>query len=226
MLDVITAEATRSETIGRLTDEAFTALHAAGLFGLLIPRCFGGLEAGAVEALETLEMLCAADGSTGWIVMACNVGTGTAATYLPDAGAKAVFGEHIPVIAGQGAPRGRAVADGDGYRLSGQWSYGSGLLHAEYLHTGGMLFENGKPSRALTFIVPVKQVNFLGNWDVVALRQPQRRLCTGQRLCAEGLYPFAQHAGAPSRQQRLSHGDGRINPSGARVSRLASPGAF
>jgi indole-3-acetate monooxygenase len=170
VLDVITAEATRSETIGRLTDEAFTALHAAGLFGLLIPRCFGGLEAGAVEALETLEMLCAADGSTGWIVMACNVGTGTAATYLPDAGAKAVFGKHIPVIAGQGAPRGRAVADGDGYRLSGQWSYGSGLLHAEYLHTGGMLFENGKPSRALTFIVPVKQVNFLGNWDVVGLR--------------------------------------------------------
>jgi indole-3-acetate monooxygenase len=114
VLDVITAEATRSETIGRLTDEAFTALHAAGLFGLLIPRCFGGLEAEAVEAPETLEMLCEADGSAGWIVMACNVGTGTAATYLPDAGAKAVFGEHIPVIAGQGAPRGRAVADGDG----------------------------------------------------------------------------------------------------------------
>jgi alkylation response protein AidB-like acyl-CoA dehydrogenase len=49
VLDVITMEATRSETIGRLTDEAFTALHAAGLFGLLIPRCFGGLEAEAVR---------------------------------------------------------------------------------------------------------------------------------------------------------------------------------
>jgi indole-3-acetate monooxygenase len=33
-----------------------------------------------------------------------------------------------------------------------------------------MLFENGKPSRALTFIVPIKHVNFLGNWDVVGLR--------------------------------------------------------
>ena len=42
---------------------------------------------------------------------------------------------------------------------------------------------------------------------------------SGAMICAKGLYPFAQHPGAPSRQQRLSHGDRRTNPSGARCFR-------
>ena len=91
------------------------------------------------------------------------------ATYLPDAGAKAVFGKHIPVIAGQGAPRGRAVADGDGYRLSGQWSYGSGLLHAISAHWRDA-FREWQTEPCADFHRPRKQVNFLGNWDVVGLR--------------------------------------------------------
>ena len=38
------------------------------------------------------------------------------------------FSPRAPLIAGSGAPTGRAVVDGDGYRLSGRWRYGSGLL--------------------------------------------------------------------------------------------------
>jgi indole-3-acetate monooxygenase len=170
ILEIVSAEAAGSEAKGQLTDETMAALHRSGLFRLLVPRCFGGLEAGALEALETLEMLCEADGSTGWVVMACNVAMGTAATFLPEAGADAIFASRLPLIAGQGAPRGRAVVDGNGYRLSGRWSYGSGVLHAEYLHTGGLVYENGAPSKALTFIVPIEHAKLLGNWDVVGLR--------------------------------------------------------
>ncbi|HEY5379806.1 MAG TPA: hypothetical protein VIJ78_09755, partial [Pseudolabrys sp.] len=89
---------------------------------------------------------------------------------LPDAGVEALFGTQVPIIAGQGAPRGHAIVDGDGYRLSGRWSYGSGVLHANYLHSGGMVFENGAPREALTFIVPIEKATFLGNWDVIGLR--------------------------------------------------------
>jgi alkylation response protein AidB-like acyl-CoA dehydrogenase len=110
--------------------------------------------------------------------MACNVGTGSAAGYLPPAGAEAVFGRtHIPVISGEGGPRGRADVEGKGYRLTGRWSYGSGVLHAEYLHTGAMVYENGAPRllpgtktpEARTFIVPIEHAELLGNWDVLGL---------------------------------------------------------
>jgi alkylation response protein AidB-like acyl-CoA dehydrogenase len=166
-----------NEAAGRLSDETVAALKEGGFFGLLVPRCFGGVEAGPVEALQVIEAVSEADGSTGWVLMACNVGTGSAAGYLPRAGAEAVFGKHIPIIAGEGAPKGRAEVDGKGFRLTGRWSYGSGVLHTEYLHTGGMVYENGalrmlpgtRIPEARTFIVPTRHAKFLGNWDVLGL---------------------------------------------------------
>jgi alkylation response protein AidB-like acyl-CoA dehydrogenase len=158
-----------NDEAGRLVDETVAALEEGGFFGLLVPRCFGGVEASPVEALEVIETISEADGSTGWVLMACNVGTGSAAAYLPKEGAQAVFGTHIPIIAGEGAPRGRAEIDGKGFRLTGRWSYGSGVQHTEWLHTGAMVYENGKPREARTFIVPTDKAQFLGNWDVLGL---------------------------------------------------------
>ena len=162
-------QAAVNESLGRLSDETVAALKEAGFFGLMVPKCFGGYEAAPDEALAVIEAVSEADGSTGWVLMACNVGTGSAAGYLPPAGAEAVFGTHIPIIAGEGAPKGRAEMEGKGFRLSGRWSYGSGVLHTEYLHTGGMVYENGKPREARTFIVPTREAKFLGNWDVLGL---------------------------------------------------------
>lgn len=162
----------RNEAGGRLTDETIAALRSGDFFGLLIPRCFGGMEAGVVDALSVIETISEADGSTGWVLMACNVGTGSAAAYLPSAGANAVFGNRrqSPIIAGEGAPKGRAIREGRGYRLTGRWSYGSGVMHTEYLHTGGMVYENDAPREARTFIVPTRHARFVDNWDVVGLR--------------------------------------------------------
>lgn len=168
----IRAEGDRNEAAARLTDATVAALRGGDFFGLMIPRCFGGMEASAVEALEAIETISEADGSTGWVLMACNVGTGSAAAYLPRAGAEAVFGNRrqIPIICGEGAPKGRADRDGKGFRLTGRWSYGSGVMHAEYLHTGGMVYENGVAREARTFIVPARHARFLDNWDVVGLQ--------------------------------------------------------
>jgi alkylation response protein AidB-like acyl-CoA dehydrogenase len=132
---LLSRQGAANEKLGRLSDETIAALQGGGFFGLLVPRCFGGYEAAPDVALGVIEAISEADGSSGWVLMACNVGTGSAAGYLPRAGAEAVFGKHIPIIAGEGAPKGRAEIEGKGFRLSGRWSYGSGVLHTEYLHT-------------------------------------------------------------------------------------------
>lgn len=171
------AQAEPNEAAGRLTDETIKLLRSGDYFGLTVPKCFGGTETPPTEALEIYEIISEADSSTGWVLMACNVGTGSAAGYLPPAGADAVFGKHIAIVAGEGGPRGRADVEGKGYRLTGRWSYGSGVLHTEWLHTGGMVYENGKPRlipgtnipEARTFIVPTRQAEFLGNWDTLGL---------------------------------------------------------
>jgi alkylation response protein AidB-like acyl-CoA dehydrogenase len=175
---VVSEEAARGEAKGRLTDETVAALRDNGFFGMWIPRCFGGSETGPVEFLSVIEQISYSDGSTGWVLMAAQVAMGTAAAYLESGAANALFGKRMPVIAGQGAPNGRAEVDGKGYRLSGKWSYGSGLLHSEYIHTGALVYENGAP-RMLPggkfqdiriFIVPIERAKLTGNWDVLGLR--------------------------------------------------------
>jgi indole-3-acetate monooxygenase len=175
---LIAGEAARGEAKGMLTEATLAALRDNGFLGMWIPRCFGGSETGPVEFLSVIEQTTYSDGSTGWVLMAAQVAMGTAAAYLETGAANQLFAQRMPVIAGQGAPNGRADVEGRGYRLSGKWSYGSGLLHSEYIHTGAVVHENGAP-RMLPggrfpdiriFILPVEQAKLTGNWDVLGLR--------------------------------------------------------
>lgn len=175
---VLSTQASAGEAQSSLTDDTLEALRSEGLLKFWVPKCFGGEEALPLEALETIEALCHADGSTGWVVMATQVCAATAAAYLAPQAAQAIFATHAPIIAGQGQPNGKAYVEDGGYRLSGSWSYGSGTRHAEYLHTGGLVYVDGKPRikpgasapDVKIFIVPVRDAKLLGNWDTLGLR--------------------------------------------------------
>ncbi|MGZ5811249.1 MAG: acyl-CoA dehydrogenase family protein [Xanthobacteraceae bacterium] len=172
-------QAAANEAKGSLTDETIRALWDGGFFGMWIPRSFGGIEAGPLEALGTVEQLCYSDGSTGWVFMAAQVAMGSAAAYLPASTAKELFGNSKwPVIAGQGGANGNGMVEGNGFRLTGKWAYGSGLLHSSWLHSGGNIIANGAPRmlpggkypEVRIFITPTKDATIKGNWDVMGLR--------------------------------------------------------
>lgn len=173
-----TAQAPLNEAQGRLTDDTVAALRDNGFLGLFMPKVFGGAEVSATEGLEVIEAVAYGDGSTGWVLMAWEVAMATGAAYLPASGANKVFGDAMRIVAGQGAPNGKAEAVPGGYRLTGRWFYGSGLLHADYIHTGGVVTENGEPRMMpgtknpdiRIFVVPVSEAKFLGNWDTLGLR--------------------------------------------------------
>ncbi len=174
----ISEQGAAGEARGRLTDACVATLRDAGLFSLFVPKALGGAELWPAEGLEIIEALSRADGSTGWVVMATQVAMATCGAFLAPAAAKTVFKSRIPLLAGQGAPLGRADVEGNGYRLSGNWSYASGLLHSEWIHTGAIVHRNGSPRidrrtqtpEARIFIVPVGQAELKSNWDVLGLR--------------------------------------------------------
>ena len=178
MVPFFAAQAEANEAAARLTEQTVAGLREGGFFALWIPQCFGGVEAWPLEALAVIETLSYADGSTGWVLMASQVAMGSAAAYLPPDTAKLLFAKRMPIIEGQGAANGRALPEGNGFRLTGHWQYGSGLLHAEYIHTGGVVYANGAPRlwpggkspETRIFILPVGEAKFLGNWDVMGLR--------------------------------------------------------
>ncbi|MBT7030050.1 MAG: acyl-CoA dehydrogenase [Rhodospirillaceae bacterium] len=175
---LLRTEAPKGEAGGRLTDATMDALWAAGLMGLWVPRMYGGAELWPIDSLKVIEALCYGDGSTGWVVMAAGVGTGTGAAYIPRSGADILFGDHMSIIAGHGAPLGKAHVEDGGFRLSGDWSYASGILHASHVHTGGIIYENGEPRidpntgapEFRVFVVPMENATLKENWDVLGLR--------------------------------------------------------
>ncbi len=154
---------------GRLDDEVVDALHDARLFGLWVPASLGGWELPPRPAIEVVETLAYADPSTAWVTMAAAMTTGCAGAYLPDSAVERMFtGGRDPVVAGVGGRPGRVVLVDGGHSISGTWNFGSGLLHARYIHTMGMVESTGE---ARIYIVPKEQARLdPDSWDVMGLR--------------------------------------------------------
>jgi alkylation response protein AidB-like acyl-CoA dehydrogenase len=176
---LFSAHGEAGEAKGELTDEVVKALDDGGLWGIWTPASLGGAELSPVGALEVIEEVSYADPSTGWVLMAVALATGTGGAYLGDDAVDQLFaGGRIPAIGGQGTPRGKAFPESGGYVLSGDWSYGSGILHCDYIHTGGIVYESEGTPRLLeggipdvrVFVLPRDQVAYGANWDVMGLR--------------------------------------------------------
>ncbi|MGQ0805739.1 MAG: acyl-CoA dehydrogenase family protein [Actinomycetota bacterium] len=154
------------EAARRLPPDLADAFTEAGLFRLVVPRSLGGLEVDLRVLFEAIEAMSAADGSAGWCLM---IGASTAvlAPYLPEAGAKEIYGSDQNVVTGGAlAPRGNGRAVDGGYRVTGRWPFVSGVEHCSWL-TGGFLDEDGDFRMAY---FPASDVEIIDTWDVSGLR--------------------------------------------------------
>lgn len=154
---------------GQLAEPVIEALHANRMFGMWVPRTVpGGAELDPVSSLETIANLAHGDPSAAWVMMAASLAVGTGAAYLEDDAVDELFGgERMPVIAGQGTRPGKAVSVDGGFRLTGSWSFASGIKHGTHIHTLGLIEETGEPR---IFVLPVEKARLIDNWDVMGLR--------------------------------------------------------
>jgi alkylation response protein AidB-like acyl-CoA dehydrogenase len=154
---------------GRLAEPVVEALHREGLYGMWVPRSIrGGAELDPIRSLQVLETVSHGDPSAGWVLMASALAIGTGAAYLGDEAVAELFaGDRLPVIAGQGTRPGTAVPDKGGYRLTGSWSFASGIKHGTHIHTLGVIEGTGEPR---IFVLPVEKATLIDNWDVMGLR--------------------------------------------------------
>jgi alkylation response protein AidB-like acyl-CoA dehydrogenase len=164
------------DTLRRLPDHLAARFRDAGLYRLCIPRAYNGLEAAPNEIVETLEALAEADASAAWCVM-ISATTGAFGGYLDDDFGRNVFADPALVFAGVYAPMGKAVVEGDGFRVSGRWKWNSGGQNATWLCGGCLIYENGAP-RMLTdkmpdhrmMLFPASDAQFIDTWHTSGLR--------------------------------------------------------
>lgn len=176
---LIEAEADAAERETDVTAAVAQALKDAGLFWMFSPRKFGGGEVDITTALQVMEEIARADGSTGWMFMATSIGTRNASLYLADDARQELFGgEEKAICGGFGGAIGKAVRVEGGYRGSSERvPFGSGSTYITHIAAGMRLFdENGNPVLAdngqqemrMTYI-PRERFSILGNWDVMGL---------------------------------------------------------
>lgn len=167
---VLAGRSSEIEAAGRLPDDVVAAVRATGVFRMWLPRELGGSEARPPEVLATLSTLAAADSAAGWcagIGMASNLVAG----YLPREGAEEVFATGDEIAGGSLMPAGHARrTDGGSLLVSGQWPFGSGAHHSDWLAGGALLNTGGAPEVRLV-LLPRREVELLeGSWEVAGLR--------------------------------------------------------
>ena len=176
---LVESEAQRSDQSLTLSAPLVEAFAESGLFHLMVPREFGGAEADTDTILDVFADLAWADGTVGWSLMANASSTSYVSFLAPEAGAAMVRGNPLGCSAGMYAPLGgQAHKEGSGFRVSGNYSFGSGCAHAT--HFGGGAFEvhdgqmappdeTGVPAM-LCYYVPREKVEIRSNWDTLGLR--------------------------------------------------------
>lgn len=178
LLPLIQADAAEADTLTHQTDRVASEMRRTGLWSMLLPKALGGAELSFVDAMQIAERLAWADGSAGWCTMVPNVVAASVGTSLPDEGAQAIFSSSPDVVVvGNGVPRGFARPVDSGYMIRGNWSYGSGIYHADWVHSGCFVMDgdqmklnpDGSPEIVLMHH-PKETVRLTGNWDTLGLR--------------------------------------------------------
>jgi alkylation response protein AidB-like acyl-CoA dehydrogenase len=179
MRDLVRSEAAASEQARTLTPAVVDAMWASGLMSAFNPVPAGGVEPSFAEMIETWIEMAWQDGSFGWVGIANLPSSFAAAAYLPDAGFAEVFTAHDNrvTMGGQFFPNGQGVAVAGGYRVTGAWSFGSGIGHAEYVAAGFMPMDDGEVRWAgegipdmQVAVVPRAEVSFNDGWFVQGLK--------------------------------------------------------
>jgi alkylation response protein AidB-like acyl-CoA dehydrogenase len=174
----LAANAARIDAARELPQEALEAMHAAGLFRLLLPRSVGGLELDPLSYNRVVEEIAAGDASAGWC-MNQNSGCSMSAAYLaPDVAWKIFGADRRGVLAWGQAPGTKAIAVPGGWRVSGQWHFASGSRHCTWLgaHVQTLaedgtpfLTTEGKPVER-TMLFPRGAAEITDVWQVMGLR--------------------------------------------------------
>jgi indole-3-acetate monooxygenase len=140
----ITAAGDEIEQARRIPSPIAKAMKDAGIFGMVMPRAWGGPELDLLTQFRVIETLAMADGSVGWCAMiGCD--SGYVSGFLDQDVARAMYRD-IRVATGAAAtPTGKATRVAGGYRVEGRFPFVSGCHHSEWVWLGCIVHQDGTP---------------------------------------------------------------------------------
>ncbi len=169
--DLISEEALASERLGRLTDKVAAALLDANLLSIRLPQADGGLGGTGVELFEAAEEISRADGSAGWCLAICNAVSGFVHKGAAANAHREVFGNGPVACWATLLPKGISVEEKGGFRVSGNFSWGSGSSLSRWVMVPARLEDRDGQQWFRAHLLPKEDTEIKeGSWDVMGLR--------------------------------------------------------
>lgn len=166
-----------AESERQLPREVFDAMLDAGLFRIWMPKEAGGLEVDIRTLVHTVESIARIDSSAGWVFANVAAAAMQSAFMSEEARKEINTDPRGMAIAGSVASVGRAVPEGSGFRLSGQWRLASGCQHPEWLGAAALIFDGEAPRMGPDGTPDVKLMLFrrsecevLDTWNPLGMR--------------------------------------------------------
>lgn len=161
-VDRLAERAVDAERERRLPPETVTEAAASGLFDLLVPRRFGGTEAPFTAILDPVRRMAHGCTSSAWTLGFYALHNWMMALFSEEAQREAF--ENRPFLAPAPlAPTGHAVPEGDGYRLTGRWSWATGVMNANWIMVGAVAVVDDRIVPLLA-LLPVDDIEVVDIW--------------------------------------------------------------
>lgn len=151
-----------------VSDDVVREWRDLGLYAAFVPQELGGNGMNAVDFLERIERISAADGSAGWVASFA-----FATKYLsslPEATLRGIYADRADVVFAGAVfpPQPAEVVDG-GVRVSGRWKFGSGCMGADLIGVGISIPSGSKSGLPIMAVMPAEQVRIDPTWDTVGM---------------------------------------------------------
>ncbi|MBB3752899.1 alkylation response protein AidB-like acyl-CoA dehydrogenase [Mycolicibacterium sp. BK634] len=157
-----------AEDLRRLPDATIADFRASGLARLLLPARYGGEQAPFPAILEPVRRMAHGCASSAWTLGFYTLHNWMLALFGEQAQDE-VFADGPVLCPAPLAPTGRGVPVDGGVRLSGRWSWATGIMAADWVMVGALCGPDDGMYPALA-LLPVKDVAVEDVWHTDGMR--------------------------------------------------------
>ncbi|BBX71281.1 acyl-CoA dehydrogenase family protein [Mycolicibacterium psychrotolerans] len=158
-----------AERLRRLPADTVAEATASGFFDLLVPARFGGTQGPFPAILDPVRRMAHGCASSAW----------TLGFYALHNWMLALFGEQAQQEAFQTrpflapaplAPTGRGVGCDGGIRLTGRWSWATGVMDGNWIIVGALCEAGADSIRPMLALLPIDEVHIEDVWHTDGMR--------------------------------------------------------
>ncbi|MFB3167744.1 acyl-CoA dehydrogenase family protein [Neobacillus sp. 179-C4.2 HS] len=161
--------ALKADQDSRLPDEVIEKIKEAGFHKLMRPKAYGGQYLDYFTFGEIIRTIANHSVAAAWLSYFFVIHE-TWVAYLPEESRDELYNSG-GLMADVFAPVGKVTDDGEGYRLSGQWNFCSGVLWSDWIGLGAIAkLKDGTEPEYCMFILNKEEAEIIHNWDAMGLR--------------------------------------------------------